>query len=110
MRTLALLGAGFGLWACGLVAVYSALSVGCELSGDPGGAHPLERAILLVLALATVAAIALVAWCIAKRRKREHDAPGPQAFVLEVAFHASVAATAAAAFTFSGLTLLPTCG
>lgn len=110
MRTLALMGAGFVVWACGLVAVYSAVSLGCGRAPGSAIATALLHPFLVALALATVVVAAWVAWRLATAAKREGQAQRTTGFVLDVAFHAALAATVSAGFTFSGLAFLSPCG
>lgn len=100
------LGAGFGVWAAGFVAVYATLSVGCAAATTPPS---VLRPLLIALALATISASALIARRLGRMRKDTSEGSAPRAFLRSAAGHAALTASAAAAFTFSGLALLPTC-
>lgn len=110
-RTLALLGAGFAVWAIGFAVLYAILSLGCALGWERAGLGPvsLQRAVLLALALAALLATALVARRIAAVPPAASGADGPGAFVLTVSRYGALAAVPATAFTFLGVTMLSTC-
>ena len=110
-RTLALLAAGFAVWALGFAVLYAVLSLGCALGWDRVGLGPvsLQRAILLALALAALLAAVLVARRLAVLSPDGSDADGPTAFVLTVSRYGALAAVPATAFTFLGVTMLSTC-
>jgi magnesium-transporting ATPase (P-type) len=101
--------AGFSVWAIGFVLLYGLNAVGCQAGWHQLGSEPFttQRLMLIVLLLATLAAIALTA--LAFRRKTVGASPDEQRFVLRVGWWSSVAAFVASLFTFAPVLVLSTC-
>jgi hypothetical protein len=103
-RALAMLAAGFTLWAAAFVALYAMLSVGCRFGWDEiiiTGGVSLQRAQLVGLYLASVAAG--VALALALRRR------AGLSFLWRAAYGAALAALAATVFSFAGVFGLSAC-
>ena len=103
-RALAVLAAGFTLWAVAFVALYAMLSVGCRFRWDEVvlfGGVTLQRAQLVALYLAAVAAGAALA--LAFRR------PADISFLWRAAYGASLAALCASVFSFAAVLGLSPC-
>lgn len=105
MRGLVPILAGFSAWAVGFVLLYGINALGCAAGWHLMGGEPftLQRLLLMVLFLATLASIALI-W-LAFRRS---DGAG-EGFVKTVARWSTVAAFAASVFTFVPVFALSTC-
>jgi hypothetical protein len=104
--------AGYTIWSLALVALYAALSVGCDLGWQdrPLGPVSLQRAVLLALWIGCVAVLALLArvtW--AWWRKADQTRSGLVRFNLWLAAFASVAAGAATLWMGLPILALPTC-
>lgn len=107
---LALLGAGFAIWAAGFVIVYAVLSFGCASGWDSVHLGPVsvQRATLVALAVITALATMLLAALLWTRPSRTDD-QGPLEFIRTTAFNLALAAIGAVMFTFSGVATLSTC-
>ncbi len=108
---LALLGAGFGIWAAGFLAIYGLLSLGCASGWDSVhlGPFTLQRVVLAALALATLAAAALaMRFLNSHRHLRDQENPISE-FLTTTAFYLTIASAGAIVFTFSGIVALSTC-
>lgn len=108
---LPLMVAGFAVWAVGFVLVYGVQSYGCAAAWDTLalGGVTLQRAVVVGLALATLAGSALVTVLLARRRPAGSADAGPAAFVRRTALATAAAATAATFFTFAGVVALSPC-
>ena len=103
-RALAMLAAGFTLWAVAFVVLYAMLSIGCRFGWDDivlFGGVTLQRAQLVALYLVSVAAGAALA--LALRRRADVS------FLWRAAYGASLAALAASVFSFAAVFGLSAC-
>jgi magnesium-transporting ATPase (P-type) len=110
-RMLPLLGAGFTVWAVGFVLVYGVQSYGCAAAWDTLalGGVTLQRAVVVGLALATLAGSVLVTILLARLRAARSADSGPAAFIRTTALATAAAGTAATFFTFAGVVALSPC-
>ncbi len=110
-RILPLLAAGFSVWAIGFVLVYGVQSYGCAAAWEtiPLGGISLQRAVVVGLALATVAVCVMLTILFARGRPEGGAKAGPAAFLRTTALGLAAAATASALFTFSGVVALSPC-
>jgi hypothetical protein len=103
-RDLAMLGAGFAIWAAAFVALYAMLSVGCAFGWERFeivSGLSLQRAQLLaILAVSLMAG----AWLAARLRTRAGDP-----FLRRAAHLAAVAALGSSVFSFFPVYGLSTC-
>lgn len=106
---------GLTVWAGGFVAIYAALSIGCEY-----GWHQMElvagvtvqRTILVILFLGTVAATGLVAWLAWRRwtaARRRDQTEAPARFLEWAAVASSLTAIAAAIVSLAPSVVLTSC-
>jgi len=102
-------------WATGFVALYASLSIGCEYGWDTmplAAGLTVQRAMLILLFLATLVATAAVSmvtwrrWSMA-RNKEQSRAPAP--FLEWAAFVSSLTAVAAAIVSLGPAFVLTTC-
>ncbi|MCG6114300.1 MAG: hypothetical protein MEQ84_03795 [Mesorhizobium sp.] len=106
---------GYVVWAGGFVALYAALSIGCEYGWhlmEFAGGVTVQRAILVVLFLATVAATGAVAW-LSRRRwlaaRRRAPAVAPARFLEWAAVGSSLTAVVAAIVSLAPALVLTSC-
>lgn len=106
---------GHVAWAAGFVALYAGLSIGCEYGWhlmELAGGVSVQRAMLIVLFLATLAATSVIAflswrrWS-AARTKTAAAAPAP--FLEWASFISSLTAVAAAIVSLAPSFVLTTC-
>lgn len=109
-KRLAMLAAGFTIWASAFVALYAMLSVGCRFGWDG-----IELAAGVSLQRAQLAAIFLVhlaagAWLATTLRPCPSSGDAATAlFLRRAAWGAAVAALASTAFSFFGVFMLTAC-
>ena len=108
---LALLGAGFGIWAAGFLAIYGLLSLGCASGWESVrlGPFSLQRLVLAALAIATLAATALAIRLLNSRRHLRDQENRISDFLITTALYLTIASAGAIVFTFSGIVALSTC-
>jgi magnesium-transporting ATPase (P-type) len=106
---------GHIVWAAGFVALYAMLSIGCEYGWhmvELGGGLSVQRAMLVALFLATLAATLLVTlvtwrrWSVTRERKRKVK---PARFLEWAAFVSSLTAFGAAIVSLGPAFALTTC-
>lgn len=106
---------GHMVWAGGFVAIYAALSLGCEYGWhfmELAGGVTVQRAILVILFLGTVAATGMVSYLTWRRWSavRSGVQPVPPARFLEsAAFVSSLTALAAAIVSLAPSLVLTSC-
>lgn len=109
-RSLLALTAGFTLWAAAFVALYGGLSVGCEFGWERmelAAGISLQRAMLVVLFILSLAGGALVIRCAHSRLARA-EAP-ERRFLERVGLLAGWAALVSSFVTFAPVFFLSTC-
>lgn len=106
---------GHIVWAGGFVALYAALSIGCEYEWhrmELAGALTFQRAMLVILFLMTLAATSLVALLAWRRWSATRDSErtvAPAPFLEWAAFVSSLTAVAAALVSLGPALVLTTC-
>ena len=83
---------GFILWHVTLIGLYGLLSIGCAFGWD----RTIERAALLALWVANLAALAALLWFVSRARRRARTQGETARFVGFVAFGATLWSLAAA--------------
>lgn len=106
---------GLTVWAGGFVAIYAALSIGCEYGWhqmELAAGVTVQRTILVILFLGTVAATGLVAWLAWRRwaaARRRDQTVAPARFLEWAAVASSLTALAAAIVSLAPSVVLTSC-
>lgn len=103
-RALAMLAAGFSIWAVAFVALYAMLSVGCRFGWEGivlSGGVTLQRAQLVAIFLVAVAAGAALAYALRRRARAS--------FLWRAAYGAALSALASSVFSFAAVFALSAC-
>lgn len=106
---------GHAAWAGGFVALYAALSIGCEYGWhqiELAGGVTVQRVMLIVLFLATLAAtsfIALLTWRRWSQARARGSGVAPAPFLEWAAFVSSLTAIAAAIVSLGPALVLTSC-
>lgn len=106
---------GHLVWAGGFVAIYAALSIGCEYGWhlmELAAGVTVQRTILVVLFLGTVAATGLVAWLAWRRwsaARRREQTVAPARFLEWAAVASSLTALGAAIVSLAPSVVLTSC-
>lgn len=106
---------GHVAWAAGFVALYAGLSIGCEYGWhvmELAGGVSVQRAMLIVLFLATLAAtsvIAFLSWRRWSAARTMTTAAAPAPFLEWASFISSLTAVAAAIVSLAPSFVLTTC-
>jgi hypothetical protein len=98
---------GYFVWATHFLVVYIATAVSCQLGLGTAGAG-IRRTFLAVLALVTVAAVAVVVLHAIRRYRHQHDLPGRR-FRSTVTIGNDAVAAVAIAWQLLAITLVPLC-